>query len=143
MMNFQAEQLLARLRPSGIRLFWPFTALFFAAALMGFFTGRLSEDWQNILLWSAAGASALFGWLVPLIGYFTHYADVSTSRISSRSGFFGQRYREVSLSRVSAVQAGPKRTVVLTVSGEEPMVLERISKPKFVAAEINALIASK
>jgi len=142
-MNFQPEQLLARLRPPGIRLFWPFLALFLAATLMGFYNGRLSEDWQNILVWSLAGAAALFGWLVPLTRYFTHYADVSTSRISSRSGLFGQRYREVSLSRVSAAQVGPKRSVVLTIQGEEPMVLERISKPKFVVAEINALIASK
>jgi hypothetical protein len=142
-MNFQAEHLLARLRPAGIRLFWPFFALFFAALLLGFYNGRLVEQWQNILVWSISGAFAVFGWLVPLISHLTHFTDVSTSRISSRSGFLGQRYREVSLARVSGAQVGAKRTVVLTIQGEEPMVLERVSKPKSVAAEINALIGSK
>lgn len=142
-MNFQPEHLLARLRPPGARLVGPFFALFFAAALLGFYSGRLSEQWQNILVWSIAGAVAMFGWLVPMIGHFTRWVDVSSSRISSRSGLFGQHHREVSLSRVSAAQVGPKRTVLLSIQGEEPMVLERISRPKFVAAEINSLITSK
>jgi hypothetical protein len=103
----------------------------------------LPEQWQNILVWTIAASIAIFFWLVPLIGYLTHWSNITTSRISSRSGLFGQRHREVSLSKVSGAQAGPKHTVVLTVSGEEPFVLSRVPRPKSVASQINQLLATK
>jgi hypothetical protein len=142
-MSFQSELLLARIRPPLIALVLPYLALFLAAALVGFYSGRLPEQWQNILVWTISGAIAVFFWLVPLIGYLTHWSTITTSRISTRSGLFGQRHREVSLSKISGAQAGPKQTLVLTVNGEEPFVLSRVPRPKSVAAEINALLATK
>ncbi|MEY4986111.1 MAG: hypothetical protein RLZZ359_997 [Actinomycetota bacterium] len=142
-MSFQSELLLARVRPPIAGLVLPYLALFASAVLVGFYAGRLPEQWQNILVWTIAATIAIFFWLVPLIGYLTHLSNITTSRISSRSGLFGQRHREVSLSKVSGAQAGPKHTVVLTVSGEEPFVLSRVPRPKSVASQINQLLATK
>lgn len=142
-MSFQAEQHLARIRPSRAALFLPFVALFLASALVGFYAGRLQEQWQNILVWSLSGLIALVFWVVPLIKFLTHWSDVTTSRITTRSGLFGQHHREVSLSKVSGAQAGPKRTVILTVQSEEPFVLSKVPRPKALSGQINSLIASK
>jgi hypothetical protein len=142
-MNFQAETHLARIRPSAGRLFFAFVALFLAAALVGFYAGRLPEQWQNILVWSVAALIAIVFWLIPLIRNLTHWTDVYSSKITSRSGLFGQHFREVSLRKITGVQVGPKRSVIVMVQGEDPMVLTKIGSPKNLAAEINALIASK
>ena len=142
-MSFQAELLLARIRPSRAKLVLPYCALFFSAALVGFYAGRLTEQWQNILVWSLAGLVAIMFWLVPVVNFLTHWSTVTTSRVSTRSGLFGQRNREVSISKISAAQAGPKRTVILMINGEEPFVLNKVPRPKLLASEINSLIASK
>ncbi|MEY4981473.1 MAG: hypothetical protein RL174_811 [Actinomycetota bacterium] len=142
-MSFQAELQLARIRPSRASLVLPYFALFLSAALVGFYAGRLTEQWQNILVWSLAGLIAVIFWLVPMVNFLTHWSTVTTSRVSTRSGLFGQRHREVSLTKISGAQAGPKRTVILTVIGEEPFVLSKVPRPKLLASEINSLIASK
>lgn len=142
-MNFQAETHLARIRPSAARLFMPFVALFLAAVLVGFYSGRLPEQWQNILVWSIAGLIAIIFWLIPLIRHLTHFTDIYSSKISSRSGLFGQHFREVSLRNITGVQAGPKRSVIVMIQGEDPLVLTKVGSPKGLAADINALLASK
>lgn len=142
-MSFQAEQHLARIRPSRGRLILPHLGLFLASALVGFYAGRLPEQWQNILVWSIAGLLALVLWLIPLITYLTHWSTITTSRISTRAGLFGQRHREVSLSKIVGAQAGPKGTVMLSIQGEEPFVLSKVPRPRTLANHINALIESK
>lgn len=142
-MSFQAELLLARIRPSRASLVLPNFALFLSAALVGFYAGRLTEQWQNILVWSLAGLIAIVFWLVPMVNFLTHWSTVTTSRVATRSGLFGQRHREVSLAKISGAQAGPKHTVILTVNSEEPFVLSKVPRPKLLASEINSLIASK
>lgn len=142
-MNFIAEQRLARLRPRASKLFLPTMALFVAVFLLSFFSGRLNEQWQNILLWSITGALALVLWLIPLLRYLSSYTEITNVRVLSRSGLMGQHRREARLSQVSRVELAKGRTVTLYLNGEEPLVLSGLPKHKMVAAEIEELTASK
>lgn len=142
-MNFIAEQRLARLRPRASKLFLPMVALFLAAFLLSFFAGRLSEQWQDIALWVTAGAIALILWLIPLLRYLSSYTEITNVRVLSRSGLMGQHRDEAKLSQVNKVELTRGRTITLHLNGEEPMVLTGVPKHKMVAAEIEALTATK
>jgi membrane protein YdbS with pleckstrin-like domain len=142
-MNFIAEQRLARLRPRTSKLFLPTVALFAAVFLLSFFTGRLNEQWQNIALWVATGAIALILWLIPLLRYLSQYIEITNVRVLTRSGLMGQHRDEARLSQVNKVELTGGRTITLHLNGEEPMVLTDVPKHKMVAAEIQALTASK
>lgn len=142
-MNFIAEQRLARLRPRASKLFLPMIALFLAAFLLSFFSGRLNEQWQNIALWAITGAIALILWLIPLLRYLSSYTEITNVRVLSRSGLMGQHRDEARLSQVNKVELTRGRTITLHLNGEEPMVLAGVPKHKMVAAEIEALTASK
>lgn len=142
-MNFTAEQRLARLRPRGSKLILPTMALFAAVFLMSFFSGRLNEQWQSITLWVASGAIALILWFIPLLRYLSSYTDITNVRVLSRSGLMGQHRDEARLSQVNRVELTAGRTITLHLNGEEPMVLSGVPRHKMVAAEIEALTASK
>ena len=142
-MNFIAEQRLARLRPRASKLFLPTMALFLAVFLLSFFSGRLSEQWQNIALWVTTGAIALILWLIPLLRYLSSYTEITNVRVLSRSGLMGQHRYEARLSTISRVELTRGRTVTLHLNGEEPLVLSGLPKHKMVAAEIEELTASK
>jgi len=142
-MNFIAEQRLARLRPRASKLFLPTVALFVAAFLLSFFTGRLSEQWQNITLWVVSGAIALVLWLIPLLRYLASYTEITNVRVLSRSGLMGQNRDEARLSQVNKVELTKGRSITLHLNGEEPLVLTGLPKHKMVAAELRALSASK
>ncbi len=142
-MNFLAETRLAKLRPRGSRLFWPNLALFLATFLLGFFTDRFTEQWQNIVLWSATAAIAFFFWLIPLLRYLASYVEVTSNRVISRSGLMGQNRREVSIHSIRAVELSAARSITLYVDGEDALILEGLPKHKLVAAEIERLSASK
>lgn len=142
-MNFIAEQRLARLRPRASKLFFPTAALFLAVFLLSFFDGRLKEQWQNIALWVITGAIALILWLIPLLRYLSSYTEITNVRVFSRSGLMGQHRDEARLSQINKVELTRGRTITLHVNGEEPLVLIGVPRPKMVAAEIEALTASK
>jgi hypothetical protein len=142
-MNFIAEQRLARLRPRVSKLFLPTLALFVAAFLLSFFSGRLSEQWQNIALWVVSGGIALILWLVPLLRYLSNYTEITNLHVRSRSGLMGQHRDEARLSQVNRVELTSGRTITLHLNGEEPLVLTGVPKHKMVAAEIEALTGSK
>lgn len=142
-MTFLAETHIAKLRPRAGRLFWPGVALFIAAFALSFFTGRLTEQWQNIVLWSVTGAIAFIFWLIPLLRYLSSYVEVTSNRVISRAGLMGQNRREVSMLSIRQVELTRGRSITLYVEGEEALVLEGLPKPKLVAAEIERLSASK
>lgn len=142
-MNFIAEQRLARLRPRASKLFLPTVALFAAVFLLSFFGGRLTEQWQNIALWVATGAMVLILWLIPLLRYLSRYTEITNVRVLARSGLMGQHRDEARLSQVNRVELTRGRTITLHLSGDEPLVLTGVPKHKMVAAEIQALTASK
>lgn len=142
-MTFLAETQIAKLRPRAGRLFWPSAALFLAAFALSFFTGRLTEQWQNIVLWSVTGAIAFLFWLIPLLRYLSSYVEVTSNRVISRAGLMGQNRREVSMLSIRQVELTRGRSITLYVEGEEALVLEGLPKHKLVAAEIERLSASK
>lgn len=142
-MTFLAETQIAKLRPRAGSLFWPGVALFIAAFALSFFTGRLTEQWQNIVLWSVTGAIAFIFWLIPLLRYLSSYVEVTSNRVISRAGLMGQNRREVSMLSIRQVELTRGRSITLYVEGEEALVLEGLPKPKLVAAEIERLSASK
>ena len=142
-MNFTAEQRLARLRPRASKLILPTAALFLAIFLLSYFSGRFSEQWQNITLWVGAGGIALILWFIPLLRYLSSFTEITNVRVLSRSGLMGQHRDEARLSQVNKVELTSGRTITLHLNGEEPMVLTSVPKHKMVAAEIEALTASK
>ncbi len=142
-MTFLAETQIAKLRPRAGRLFWPGVALFLAAFSLSFFSGRLTEQWQNIVLWSVAGAIAFILWLIPLLRYLSSYGEITSNRVIARAGLMGQNRREVSMLSIRQVEVSRGRSITLYVEGEEALVLEGLPKHKLVAAEIERISASK
>ncbi len=141
-MSFLAEQRIARIRPRGSKLFLPNLFLFAACFAMAFFGGRLTEQWQNTLLWVGSGSVAFFFWFIPLLRFMSTFLDVTTTRVLYRSGLLGQKRREVSLTQIKDVQLTKGRTISIIIDGQEPIVIPGIAKHKTVAVEIDRLAAA-
>jgi len=147
-MSFLAEQRIVRLHPRMGRLFFANLILFLCCAAVSFFSIKLAAQpasetqWQIILLWTIAGAIAFFFWFLPLLRWMTTFLEVTTTRIIYRSGLFGQRRREVSLSQIQDVELTKGRSITVLVNGAEPLVLTGIPKHKAVAVEIDRLAAA-
>ncbi len=141
-MSFLAEQRIARIRPRGSKLFLPNMFLFAACFAMAFFGGRLTEQWQNTLLWVGSGSVAFFFWFIPLLRFMSTFLDVTTTRVLYRSGLLGQKRREVSLTQIKDVQLTKGRTISIIIDGQEPIVIPGIAKHKTVAVEIDRLAAA-
>lgn len=141
-MSFLAEQRIARIRPRGSKLFLPNLFLFAACFAMAFFGGRLTEQWQNTLLWVGSGSVAFFFWFIPLLRFMSTFLDVTTTRVLYRSGLLGQKRREVSLTLIKDVQLTKGRTISIIIDGQEPIVIPGIAKHKTVAVEIDRLAAA-
>lgn len=141
-MSFLAEQRIVRLHPRLGRLFFANLILFIACAAVTFFAGRFTEQWQNILLWTICGAAVFFLWFLPVLRWMTTYLEVTTTRVISRSGLFGQRRREVSLSQIDNVEITKGRSFTILINGAETLVVTGIPKHRAVAVEIDRLAAS-
>lgn len=145
-MSFQSEKRLARLRLRGSRLFIPNLVLFATCFSLAFIYGRFSEivveQWQQIVVWSSAGAVTLFFWLIPVLRYLSTYLDISSTRVRYRTGLMGQNFREVPLVQIKDVQISSGRKISLIIEGQDPMVISGIPKHKTVALEIDRLAAS-
>ena len=142
LMNFIAEQRIARIRPRGSKLFFPNLALLAVSFTAAFFGGRLSEPWQNILLLTVCAVVMFLFWFIPLLRFTCTYLEVTTTRIVYRSGLFGQKREAVSLTRIKDVQLTAGRTISLITEGQDPIVIPGIPKHKMVAVEIDRLAAS-
>ena len=140
-MSFESELLLGRFRARGSRLLFPTLFLGVAAFLLSFLYGRFDQQWQLIALYSVCGAIALFGFVVPLLRYLTAWTDVTTARVVSRAGLWGQHYRSVPFAQVQRVEHSAG-VVTLFIPGEEPMELRGLPKGKLIAQELSNL-ASK
>jgi hypothetical protein len=139
--SFIESRRLARIRPSGIRLFLPFLALALACFGASFYSGRLPEQWMNITMYSLAGAISLIFWLIPVLRFLTSYVDVFTTRVLHRSGLMGQQRSEANFSQVTDVRLGDGRRIQLALTNGEIIELPRLPKAKKLVAEIQALVA--
>lgn len=140
MVSFESEVLLARLRGRGTRLIVPTLWLTLAAFLLSFCLDRFKDQWADATVYSVCGVMALFGFLVPLLRYLSTWTDITTARVVSRSGLWGQNYRSVSLSAIERVEQSAL-VITLYVAGEEAMELRRLPKIRFVAQQISDLVA--
>lgn len=138
-MSFEAEVLLVRLRKHGSVLILPTLALGIAAFLASFLTGKFSEQWQNIALYSVCGAIAFLGFVVPWLRWITAWTDITTTRVVQRSGLFGQNFRAVSMLSIESVELGARRVIQLNVSGGKSLEIQRVTNAKTVASEISRL----
>ena len=109
---------------------------------MAFFGGRLTEQWQYSVLWISCGFVAFFFWFIPLLRFMSTFLEVTTTRVLYRSGLFGQKRREISLTQIKDVQLTKGRTISIVVEGQEPLVIAGIPKHKIVAVEIDRLAAA-
>jgi membrane protein YdbS with pleckstrin-like domain len=141
-MSFLAEQRIARLRPRATKLFIPNLVLFACCFAFAFFSGRLEEQWQYITLWSICAALALIFWLIPLLRFASTYLEITTTRLTYRSGLLGQNRRELSLAQIKDVQINRFRSISIIVDGQDPLEIKGIPKYKMVAVEIDRLAAS-
>lgn len=141
-MSFLAELRLARIRPRGSKLFFPSLALFAVSFTAAYFGGRLSEQWENILLWTSCGLVLFLFWFIPLLRFASTYLEISTTKIVYRSGLLGQRRQDVSLTKIKDVQLTRGRTISVIIEGQEPLVIPGIPKHKMVAVEIDRLAAA-
>ena len=139
-MSFEAEVLLARLRARASKLLGPTLLLGLAAFLFGFLSPKTTEPWQAIALDSICGLIVLFGFAVPLLRYLTAWTDVTSSRVVSRSGLFGQNFREISLAEVQRVEL-TSGLITIHVLGQEVFEIRSLPKAKLVAQEISQLTA--
>jgi uncharacterized membrane protein YdbT with pleckstrin-like domain len=141
-MSFLVEQRIARIRPRGSKLFFPNLVLFVVCFVAAFFSGRLTEQWQNILLWTACGLVVFLFWFLPILRYASTFLEVTTTRVLYRSGLLGQKRQEVSLTKIKDVQLTKSRSISIVIDGQEPLVITGIPKHKMVAVEIDRLAAA-
>jgi hypothetical protein len=137
--SFEAEMLLGRFRARGSRLLVPTLLLALAAFLAMFLAGKITEQWINIAVYSVCGLLALFGFVFPTLRYLTSWTDITTSRVVSRSGLFGQNYRTVSFENIERVELSGSSRIVLYVAGESSLELIGLPKAKLIAQEISGL----
>lgn len=138
-MSFESEYLLVRLRARGSRLLLPTLFLAIGAFLLSYLNGRFAEQWQQITVYVVCGLIALFGFVFPLIRYLTAWTDITTARVVVRSGIFGQRFREVSLSKIDRVELTGVSRLTLGVREEEDLVIAGVPKLRLIASEITRL----
>lgn len=142
-MSFEEEVLLARVRARGSRLLLPTVVICVAAFLASFLSSKFDQQWQLTTLYAICGAVAAFGFVFPLVGYLTTWTDITTVRVITRAGLFGQRYRAVALDKVERIELEASRTITLYVSDEEPLRLSGLPKVKLLLQELNDLKALK
>lgn len=142
-MSFEEEVLLARVRARGSRLLLPTVVICVAAFLASFLSSKFDQQWQLTTLYAICGAVAVLGFVFPLVGYLTTWTDITTVRVITRAGLFGQRYRAVALDKVERIELEASRTITLYVFDEEPLRLSGLPKVKLLLQELNDLKALK
>lgn len=137
-MAFQEEQLIARVRRSWWRLFLPFLALFFAAAIFSYVNNRTHEQWLLYLSYSISAALAVIFWLIPSVRHLGFYVELTSSRLIIRDGVFGQKTIELSLSDVTGAELGRGRVLRVSRREGEAIELAGLPKAKTLLAELRA-----
>jgi len=93
------EAVVARLRPHSRVMFWPSIGLVAVCAATGYFGGRFDADWQNTLVFAAAGVIIVLVWLVPLLVWLGRHYVITTRRIILRRGLVVRTRQELLHSR--------------------------------------------
>jgi len=145
-----SETVVARLRPHGRAMFWPTVVLLAVVGALGYFGGRLPEQWQNLAVLGAAGVLVLLGWLVPLLRWLATNYTITTRRVIVRSGILVRNRQEILHSRVHhlTVRRGALQTLfrsgdVLVDAGlERPIVLADVPSADLVQDALHELAES-
>ena len=144
----EREVVVARLRPHARALFWPAVLLVAVAAVLGFFSGVLREQWQVIAALGAAFVVVVVGWLLPLCSWLARNYTVTTRRIVLRSGVFVRLRQELLHSRGYDVTVRKNSLQSLFGSGDvqvntgldRPVVLRDVPSADLVQAALHDLM---
>ena len=142
-MTFEREIRLARLRGSSLRLALPVLFLAALAAAVTFLVPRFNLGWQLNTLYAVAGILAVFLWLIPALRFFGSSVEVTTVRLSIRSGVAGRIRQSVALEDIKGLERSG-RVITLQLRGLEPeLKLPAMARAKVAAAELERLIGRK
>jgi uncharacterized membrane protein YdbT with pleckstrin-like domain len=141
------ETVVARLRPHVRALFWPTVLLIAVAAVVGFFWGAFTVDWQNALLLGGAGAVLLVGWLAPLLRWLARRYTITTRRTIVSGGILRRtrqellhaRVHDITVSRTLLQSVFRSGDVILETGGEHPVVLVDVPSADLVQAALHDL----
>lgn len=139
------DEVIARLRPHARALFWPTFLLVAVAGALGYFGGRLSEEWLNWAVLILAGVLVLFGWFIPLCRWLSGRYTITNRRVIVRQG--GSR-RELLHSRNFDVSVRKRGLQALFGSGDvtinsgldSPVVLRDVPSANLVVETLHELM---
>lgn len=141
-MTNTSEYLVFRLKPKARRLFTPTLILAAVSFAQAFAVEQISNtDYQYALI--AGGTIVVLFWLIPLLSYLASYLELTSERLTFRSGFLGFRKRQLLLSELSSIEIqkegrlGRQVISILSVDGTEYRI-GGYAKNKHLAAEIEA-----
>lgn len=142
------ERVVARLRPHARALFWPSLVLIATSGAVGYFAGRLTEVWEIMLLWSAAGVALLLLFLLPLVSWLSRRYTVTTRRLIIRRGFFVRvrqellhtRGYDVSVKRNWLQSVFRSGEVTINSGLDHPVVLRDVPKADQVQRALSELM---
>ena len=142
------EAVVARLRPHSRRLVFPSIVLVIVAAVTGYFSGQLPEDWQNIALLVGAALLVVLLWLLPLLAWLASHYTITTRRIVLRTGFLVRVRQEMLHSRGYDVTVRKGALQSLFGSGnveinaglDHPVVLKDVPNADLVQAALHDLM---
>lgn len=145
------EEIVARMRPHARALVLPSILLIAVVGATAFFVWQLPEPWMR---WAALGAAALvalFGFLVPVVGWLGRSVTITTRRVVVHEGGLVRRRREALHTR--ALQVSVRRTpgqrilgcgdVVLDLGYGSELVLRDLPSPRLVQSCLGELMAAE
>ncbi|WP_236609520.1 PH domain-containing protein [Leifsonia xyli] len=143
-----SERVVARLRPNARALLWPSLALIAASGAVGFLVGRLTEVWEEALLWSAAAAVLFLFFLLPLAAWLSRRYTITTRRLILRHGFFVRvrqellhsRSYDVSLKRTWLQSVFRSGDVLINSGLDHPVVLKDVPRADEVQRALSELM---
>ncbi len=142
-MSFEQELRLARLRGSSLRLTLPVLLLAILAAAETYLLPKFTETWMVNTSYAVGGILAFFFWFLPALRFIGSGVDVTTVRVSIRSGLFGRVRQSVALEDIKGLERSGG-VITLQLRGLEPELrLPRLAKAKVAAAELERLLGRK
>lgn len=143
-----AERVIARVRPHARALFWPSLVLIACCGAVGYYGGSFREEWQNMVVYSAAGLIVLLLFLLPLCFWLSKRYTITTRRIILRHGFFVRVRQELLHSRGYDVSvrknwlqsAFGSGNIRITSASEDPVILRDVPKAVLVQDALHDLM---
>ena len=144
----EAERVVARLRPHARALFWPSLAFIAVIGAMGWFAGRFTENWENIVVLAGGGLLILLLWLMPMLSWLSKRYVITSRRIILRTGLFVRLRQELLHSRgydVTVRKVGLQSlfgsgNVLINTGLEHPFVLKDVPNADLVQGALHDLM---